>query len=93
MPAPPLVDSIAHTNVLSTIQQVAQSLTVAVTAVDALAKSEPVKLLIRARALHAVKAGVPWVVVPLIGAGLAYWGVRAWRRRPVETDVPIEHAH
>lgn len=71
-------------NVLSTVQRVAESLTVAANAADTLARSEPVKLLVRARTLSAVKAALPWVVVPLAAGGLAYWGVRAWRRKRAE---------
>lgn len=89
--SPPLTPhTVSPNTILNTVQQVAQSLTIAAQAIDTVANSEPVKLLVRARILSTVKARLPWVVVPLVGAGLAYWGVRAWQRRP---NASAAHPH
>lgn len=87
MSRPLTPNATAPSTILNTVQQVAQSLTVAAQAIDTVANSEPVKLFVRARVLSSVKARLPWVIVPLVGAGLAYWGVRAWQRRSNATSV------
>lgn len=81
---------------LSAAQQLANTLSTAATAVNSLAQYLPVDNYLRRRALVALGTRAAWGIVPVVGIGLAVWGVRAWRRRndgSSETPAPfVPHA-
>jgi hypothetical protein len=64
---------------LSAAQQFANTLSTAATAVDSLAPYLPIDNYLRRRALVALGTRAAWGVAPVLGIGLAVWGVRAWR--------------
>lgn len=51
------------------------------TALDTLGAKVPGGGRLKGRAVRAVSARLAWGAIPILGIGLAVWGVRRWRRK------------
>jgi hypothetical protein len=85
-----MTTAIPSSTSLPKIAQVLGTVSTAAKALDDLTAHLPGSAIVKRRALRTLTTRLAWGVLPLLGASLAYWGVRTWQKRRAETDAAAQ---